>query len=271
MSKAATTCLILALLTVSQTATANDVKAEALSPITEYASDYPIGFTQAHDAAAGGEEERLSKYLQSGIDPNLQDAEKRTLLSYACQFGDVETVTLLIEAGANPELADVKGMTPLMYAARSGNTDAYLALVNAGANEGYSQHNQQGVTLLMYLSRGTSRPLLKRALLSDNLKLDEIDFRAATALYHAIDRSNDDAVRMLLIAGADPNQPGPGNLLPLDFAQQKFQEEYDKMGDFSKIYSGDVSSSKIIRILKTAGAKTQAQIDEEGEALNSFY
>ncbi|WP_333638633.1 ankyrin repeat domain-containing protein [Pyrobaculum aerophilum] len=58
------------------------------------------------NAARRGEAELLTRLLNEGCSPDVQDDYGRTPLYYAAERGDVGTVDLLIKAGADPNARD---------------------------------------------------------------------------------------------------------------------------------------------------------------------
>ena len=60
----------------------------------------------------------VRKLLMRGLNPNWQNALKRTPLHYALQPNhSIELLELLLSSGANPNAADKEGKTPVHWAA----------------------------------------------------------------------------------------------------------------------------------------------------------
>ncbi|KAF2964371.1 hypothetical protein GQX73_g9214 [Xylaria multiplex] len=72
--------------------------------------------------------------LDAGIDADICDCHKQTLLHYAAKGGYSSVVRMLLAGGANPNAYDDFEKTPLHYAARIGNVLAVRLLLNGGAN-----------------------------------------------------------------------------------------------------------------------------------------
>ena len=100
-------------------------------------------------AVASRDEERSSRALGSGADPNFRDMDDQefTPLLMAVKSGSVELVRLLLRAGADPARGEASKMTPLMSAAKMGSeelVEALLPLSDARARSG------AGMTALLF-------------------------------------------------------------------------------------------------------------------------
>ena len=89
-------------------------------------------YTRAFFKAAKASD--VTRCLEEGADPNVQDESGNTSLHFAAASGNSEAVTALTEAGTNPNARNVICMTPLHSAAALWRTEAGLALLEAGAN-----------------------------------------------------------------------------------------------------------------------------------------
>lgn len=121
-----------------------------------------------------------------GIHLDARDDQHRNAVHAACEAGDLDLTRLLVKHGANLN-THCKGSTPLAMACRSMNP----ALVD-------------------YVLRKTPPHLL--------------DFRSPggkTAVAHAIECGNFDAVKKLMKYGADPNLIGTSGVTPLHLAAEQ--------------------------------------------------
>lgn len=96
----------------------------------------------------------VAKLLQSGYDPNTQNAAGYAPLPTAARIGDTTIINLLLKAGANPNLGgtkdnDVAGS--LNQAARGLKVHAGKLLIRAGANP--NKGNAKGITPLYICAR----------------------------------------------------------------------------------------------------------------------
>lgn len=80
----------------------------------------------------------LQMFLQHGLDVNIQDFGGRTLLSFACKFGDSSFVAFLLEQGADPSIPQDSGETPFMVAAARGHLSCMKLLLEHKADPNYS-------------------------------------------------------------------------------------------------------------------------------------
>ena len=124
-------------------------------------------------AALKGDLAALSRWLDNGADPNLEDSDGYTPLIFAVTNNHAGCVERLIEAGARPNCRTNTSRTPLNSAASIGNAAIIRMLLAAGAQV--------------------------------NPVPGDEEIRELPPLYWAIDGSHAPAVRELLEAGADPN------------------------------------------------------------------
>lgn len=159
-----------------------------------------------------------------GADVNAANDLGATALWAASQNGSQAMVRLLLSAGADPNRALMAGETPLMVAARSGYPSVVEDLIRAGADPDASGSRDQ--TALMWAA-AESHPEVVRVLLEhgadvharsevwsevmavpphsvDEYNLD-IPHGADTPLMFAARVGDLDSARLLVAAGADPN------------------------------------------------------------------
>lgn len=114
----------------------------------------------------------------------------RAPLARAAAEGSPEEVRALLEGGAPPESATEK-LSPLIWAARADRVESVHLLLESGADPDRRDNGRNGWT-----------PLL-----------------------HAVHKNAPGAVRELLAAGADVNQPAPNGLTPLMMAAGESKRE----------------------------------------------
>ena len=140
--------------------------------------------------------------LDAGADPNATQSGGETALMTAARTGVVEPVRLLLDAGADANATEsLKGQTALMWAAAENHAATIDTLVEAGAD-----------------SNARSRP-------SPDLSRHEPGDLGFTALLFAARAGQLDAVRALLAAGVDVNDPASDgtSALVLAVASGQFQ------------------------------------------------
>jgi hypothetical protein len=85
-------------------------------------------------AIKNGDETKVKKLLEAGVDPNLKN-KKTTVLNYSITHNNGKIVKILLEAGADPNLF-YNGSTPLSCAKAGGNEDIVMLLIYNGAHPG---------------------------------------------------------------------------------------------------------------------------------------
>lgn len=92
-------------------------------------------------AAAEGKLEDVTRFLDSGVDPNAHDYDRRTALHLAVCEGNVAIAKLLMERGAKPDAEDRFGSSPRdearRHAVRSGADHMAALLRVEGEEHGY--------------------------------------------------------------------------------------------------------------------------------------
>ena len=114
--------------------------------------------------------------------------EKRTLLTYAIENGQVESVIFLIEKGADIEQPN-ENKTPLMYAARFGSTPITGILLREGANINFINGDRN--TAFHYAAKYNNLEVLK-LLYENGAKINIPNWDNWTALDYAIINSNEE-------------------------------------------------------------------------------
>jgi hypothetical protein len=100
------------------------------------------------NAGLTGDIEKVRRFLQNGMDPNVQNYACRTVLMRAAGHGHVELVKLLISAGAKADLRDDNCSTALIKAAgRYGNAEVVRILLSQGAD--VNAQDNRGMTALI--------------------------------------------------------------------------------------------------------------------------
>lgn len=201
------------------------------------------GSTALHLAAQVGAHDCLRELVKSEANLNIRDkVENLSALTWAVTKGDIVSVQILLEAGANPALQEQNGYTAILAAVEKGNHDCLRELVKQG--NGLETANMEGVTPLIKAVLNNDaesvRILLEagadpasqgkkgytpihvavqentydclRALVSSGKGLETREWEDdATALMKASYRGDEESVRILLEAGANPaTQEGKG-------------------------------------------------------------
>ena len=169
------------------------------------------------DAADRGSLAEVRTLIKQGTDINTARVDGLTALHAAVYADRLAVTEALLAAGAKATATDRYGVTPLYLAAVNGNGNIIRRLLEAGADA--NGVDAGGETVLMTAAR-TGSPAALRALLERGAKVDarEPEFQQ-TALMIAVREDHDEAVGVLLAAGASPNAqtrkgPIPSFVLP---------------------------------------------------------
>ena len=209
------------------------LNAEANSLISD--SD---GYTYLRDAVRGGfSQVVLETMIIHGADVNTTSKNNKTLLMIASENGNTNIINVLLNALADPNNTDDEGDTCLHYAARNdccteviqaiishgadvnatnkthatalmlacanGNIDALNALLNAGGDPNLA--DAYGDTCLHYIARNYCCTEVLQPIISHDADVNATNNKNVTALMLACVDMNEDAINVLLNAGADPN------------------------------------------------------------------
>jgi ankyrin repeat protein len=193
-------------------------------------------FTLLYLAVLGGNHDTVKLLLEEGADPSMgipdtyTGDDQWTPLLAATDDGFKKCIRLLLDNGANPNLPGPSG-PPLHWAVIRGRVDVLDMLLEAGADP----RSELLKKPLLFSAvgaelEGAGLPMLER-LLELNLDVNGEDSGGVTALLVALfsyprqdfeatslgptDVRRDDAVKMLLDHGADPNNRPSGGLSPL--------------------------------------------------------
>lgn len=189
-----------------------------------------------YEAVASRDHEVTRRLLEQGAGGKVISSCKVSPLVAAVRNEDLEMVDLLIEHGTDPSFSGEAAESPLLVAAGNGNLAIAHQLIVAGARldtqvllaKSYQRRDDPLMSLLLNSGAdpestlpGTSERVLDmavrdgatgavRTLLAAGAKIGD-------NLWAALLTGQDDLIRLILDAGADPRQPGPNGLDPLDY------------------------------------------------------
>lgn len=190
-----------------------------------------------YQAVASRDYDLTRRLLERGSAKGEVNSLSRTSpLVAAVQNEDLEMVDLLIKHGVDPSFAGEASESPLVVAAANGNLAIAHQLIAAGATldtpallaKSYQRRDDPLMSLLLNSGAdpestlpGTSERVFDsavregatgavRTLLAAGAKIGD-------NLWAALLTGQDDLIRLILEAGADPRQPGPKGQDPLDY------------------------------------------------------
>lgn len=141
------------------------------------------GHSLLHTAIVQRSLDMAALALEFGARPNVWDVQRQTAMHYAARIGAASVVDLLLSYDAVPDFADIEGRTPLMLAAAEGH-----------------------IEILRRLAMGSW--------------INVRDAAGRTAIHHAVEGGNEECLRFLLDAGADPDIADNTGAPPLFYALQ---------------------------------------------------
>ncbi len=183
-------------------------------------------------AIAAGNDERASKLIASGADPNAADPYGLTALMVAANRGQTALIPKLLAAGANINVKSQEGETALFGAAFVGDLGTLKVLIAHGAD--VNATSKLGITPLMAGAQHSKAAI--EFLLANGANVNATDILGGTALMMAASAGRADVVRVLIRARADVNAK-------------------DKLGQTALSGARSAGYAGVVRLLKRAGAR----------------
>lgn len=179
-----------------------------------------------HRAARNNDAAMLIELLGKGVPVDLVDANGYTPLLHACIGGSTESVNLLLREGASANHVSKEGDTALMNACAYGHAQLVEPLVQNGASLSAANHRDQSALTLaiahdwqncamellvqsplhLACSYGNRERVIE---LLPHVDIEALDALDTTALISAVKGAQLDCAKVLLEAGADPNNHSP--------------------------------------------------------------
>ncbi|GFN83390.1 ankyrin [Plakobranchus ocellatus] len=146
----------------------------------------------------------VERLISAGADINKANSTGTTALHKAVLSRNNEAIQLLMKAGPHLEARDLRGRTPLYLAANKGNVNAIDVLKTYGADM-RAVDNDGNSALICFLQGRHEEEEPLRMLAFDNVEINRQSKNGFTPLMEATRKSLNNAVRILLELGADPN------------------------------------------------------------------
>jgi ankyrin repeat protein len=175
------------------------------------------GMTALMWAAQRNDIEMADRLLRAGTDVKAANDYGATALYAAAANADPEMAAMLLAAGADANARLLSGETPLMEAAERGNLETLRVLLSRGANPNAREANGGQTALMWAVSERQSA--VTEELVRRGADVHARSNNGFTALMFAAQYDDADSARVLLSAGANPNDIMPKTgLTPLIIA-----------------------------------------------------
>ncbi len=199
------------------------------------------GNTPLHLAALNGCKEVIKILLQAGADPNAVNNKGRNALFQSAIARCAECMKLLTNAGTKVSLKDKRNFTPMHYAVIADCYDCVELLIQKDKNAFYLYDNvgaypihiaaKYGYTDIITLFAKYHYSVNKATKKNKDIKTSSLP------LHYALFYGQDEAVKTLILLGADIRESYKGMLSPLEFARKKRSPEFvKKMLQWEKQY-----------------------------------
>lgn len=174
--------------------------------------------------AAAGSVEEIRAALDGGAEIDATDTQGRTAILIAAKANRLDVVRLLIEAGADIDAQDQINLNPFLWGCISGDLDLVTTMVEAGTD--LDRHTRfDGVGIHPAAEKGYVEIVRYLAEQTD-INVNYTNLCGWTPLLEAIilrdgGPAQQEIVRLLLAAGADPAMVDQWGVSPLAHAQEK--------------------------------------------------
>ncbi|KAK7091540.1 protein phosphatase 1 regulatory subunit 12A-like [Littorina saxatilis] len=192
------------------------------------------GMTALHHAAMKGELDILQMLIEAGCELNTQDKNGWTALHNAAYWAHQGVVEKLINSGASVNMMNKHQRLALHEVARSQCEDESVLgqiarlLITAGSEVDAisSDFAEADFTTLMFAAYHGHTEVINALIEADCDINANGSINKWTALHWAADRGQDDAVYMLVEAGADSGKKNMRGEMPADRAKDQAIKEY---------------------------------------------
>ncbi len=181
--------------------------------------------------------------LQYPVDTDARDKFGRTALLCAVEKGDYDIVRVLLSKKIDLNIKNNNGMTALMVAASLGYDKITQILIEYGADPNI-ESKYWGSALIIAISESFVK--IAKLLIPHVSEIDKEFYDGSTALIQAIKTGNEEVVKALLKAGANPNK------------HNRFFE-YPLIAALSGALNGGKYNKEIVKLLLKHNADVEVQ------------
>ena len=226
-------------------------------------------------AAENGDAILVERLLEAGADPNRTMPGGETVLMTAARTGEPDTVRVLLAQGADPDAREtLRGQTALMWAAARNNASVVHVLAEVGADVHARTDNPSsgrgrtfasapatGFTPLLFAVRAGHLDAA-RVLLDAGADPNDSVSDGQSALVIAAANANWQMAAYLLDRGADPNHTAAGwNALHQTVRTRRMNIGFGTPGPFA---AGTLDSTDLIHKLIASGVDVNARMTRNG-------
>ncbi|XP_044751749.1 serine/threonine-protein phosphatase 6 regulatory ankyrin repeat subunit B-like [Coccinella septempunctata] len=224
-------------------------------PNVDFDARNKAGYTPLNLAFDSKNLMKVDRLILSGADPNIPNPKTgQTPLHEAVSLGSLDTLYMLLQRdNIDIEAKNSHGETPLKYAVDLKANEAVAMLINQGADVNILCY--LGKNLLHIVSEEGNLALVDILLGTKKIPIDAPDDYGNTPLGYAVQNSDADLARLLLINSADPNVAS-NKIKPISIAVFNQQTSIVKL----LLNTGRIKFDAASTILFTATAKNRGDM-----------
>jgi uncharacterized protein len=182
-------------------------------------------------AAEAGDLDRVTSAIRAGAPVDARDAAGRTALLIAVDRNNADVARALIAAGASINAQAANMDTPWLLAGARGRTEMLRAMIPLGPD--LSIRNRFGGNALIPACERAHVETI-RLLLTTRINVNHVNNLGWTCLLEIVilgpgGAAHQEAARLVLAAGADPNLADKDGVTPLAHARAKGQTEVARL------------------------------------------
>lgn len=211
--------------------------------------------------------EVVDAILEMKGNPNSQDEDGRTAVSYCAELGFESYLKPLIDLGTFLDLPDNDQRTPLLWAANTGHTDIARTLLDTGHVD-CNRQDTNGQTPLSYAVEN-GHGFTVELLLGNGANIEAKDNSTRAPLLRAAQNGNEAMVQLLLDKGANTESVDHDGRTPLSHAAENGQEVIVRLllsKDANVEAKGDYSRTPTTLMNKVGGSKPPSASTENRDA-----